>query len=158
MLQHRRSEGNFHKPAIPTHPDLDAAVQYNRPNDSSILMIQSYARHVANTYKSTVDPDKEVQTVMMYRVLHRILFAYQIADEMDPNNPTTFWPYFQGEFNKDGELVTNPSDGMLYWLIPIIYEPKNRLAQAMNPPGKKPNLDDYVIVDYCKAHAGDTSK
>jgi hypothetical protein len=33
-------------------------------------------------------------------------------------DPTLFWPYFQGEFDRDGNLK-DPNDPYLYWLIPI---------------------------------------
>jgi hypothetical protein len=171
MIGRRYQAGNTHKPPIKPAPNVPAAMQYRRPYPSSALMIKSYARYVAHTYKSTSDPDKEIATVKVYRVVHQIVPANEFVDT-DPNDPTFFWPYFQGEFDTNGEMVTQQrefdqegvmiqdDDPFLYWLIPIMDEPKNRNApfQANVPLTAKTRRDNFDIVDYCKIHAGDTSK
>jgi hypothetical protein len=171
MIGMRYQAGNTHKPPIKPAPNVPPAMQYRRPYPSSALMVQTYARHVALTYKSSSDPEKEVATVKVYRVVHQIVPASEFADT-DPNDPTYFWPYFQGEFNAKGEMVTRQreynQDGMiiqdddpfLYWLIPIMDEPKkpNAPFQANLPITGKSRRDNFDIVDYCKIHAGDTSK
>jgi hypothetical protein len=170
MFARRYRSGIEHSPPIKTAPNLPSSMQYRRPYSSSTLMVQSYARHVALTFKSSADPQKEVATVKVYRVIHQIVQANEFANETDPNDPTYFWPYFQGEFDAQGEMLTQQrefneqgvmtkdDDPFLYWLLPIMYEPRSQGPFRAILPNAKPNMDNYVIVDYCKVHAGDTSK
>ena len=64
-----------------------------------------------------------------------------------------------GEFTAEGGLKDR-NDPFLYWLIPIMIEPKSRDApfQVNLPPNAKSTRDNFDIVDYCKIHAEDTSK
>jgi hypothetical protein len=172
LLSRRYQAGSAHKPAIQMAPNLPAAVQYRRPYPSSALMVQSYARYVAKTFKSSADPEKEVATVKVYRVIHHIIPAPEFANYTDPNDPTYFWPYFQGEFNAEGEMltqqrefnaegvVTKEDDPFLYWLIPIMDEPKSRDApfQANLPPNANTRRAKFDVVDYCKIHAEGSNK
>ena len=60
---------------------------------------------------------------------------------LDPYHPTTYKPFFLGEFDRDGKLV-NPQDPMLYWLVPIVSKPPT------------PGTDDKNYIDYMSKHAG----
>ena len=60
---------------------------------------------------------------------------------LEPYHPTTYKPFFLGEFDRDGHLV-NPQDPMLYWLVPILYRQPT------------PGSDDKDYVDYMSKHAG----
>ena len=93
----------------------------------------------------------------LYRVEHRTLTVGAYIGLVnpgkrpgDPYHPTTYWPYFMGEFgfvpvpNKPGEWrveLLDPQEPMLYWLVPIIGD-----------PGTDPNRKDYI--DYLSVHAG----
>jgi hypothetical protein len=82
-----------------------------------------------------------VTRVKMFRVEHRVLQPNQFLGydnpldvqyqpgqaarkmgQLSPYHPSTYQPYYVGEFTPDGEL-TNPNDPLLYWLVPIEYVP-----------------------------------
>ena len=71
----------------------------------------------------------------------------------DPYHPTTYRPYFLGEFgfrpDPDDPVKTriellNPQEPMLYWLVPVLPRPE---GAPRDPDGK-----DYV--DFLSQHAG----
>jgi hypothetical protein len=157
MVVARNQAGSLHNPPIKMRSDLAPAVQYRQPAPDSVLMTRSYARHVAQSYKSKTDPDKEVASVKVYRVQHQIVSAPEMAAGINPLDPTWYWPYFQGEFDKNGEMITKKDDPFLYWLIPIVYEPKPQFRANEQPAGEF-SKDKYDIVDYCQAHAQSSSK
>jgi hypothetical protein len=137
--------------------------EYREPQPYSKLMIRSYARYVARHYPCEEDPDLKVKSVKVYRIMHEIPTPGQLAEgARGPYDPTTYLPYYQGEFDAQGKLLDgpkfdkqgNPIDAgspFLYWLIPIKWEPKPDVAQPRWPV-------DYQIVDYLKLHAGDAGK
>ncbi len=105
------------------------ASQYRVPTSgTSRYMIPSYARHIAAEYSS---PGRRVLSVKLLRVEHRVIPPAQFLPQRDPEtglkrdeggspyDPTTYRPYYLGEYNAAGELV-NPTDPMLYWLLPIV--------------------------------------
>jgi hypothetical protein len=55
-----------------------------------------------------------------------------------PYHPTTYWPFFLGEFNARGDLV-DPQEPMLYWLVPIL----PRQGGPTTDPTKR-NFLDYM--------------
>jgi hypothetical protein len=145
----RQRAGNLYH--IPIHPELSAAFQFHEPNAYSKHMIAAYARHVAYAYKSETDPGAEVEGVKVYRVVHSILTAEQMDAGQRPTDPTTNLPYYQGEFDKEGNLK-NPKDPFLYWLIPIMWVPKEPGAGIIRLQ-PKPDPERYEIHDYTKDHA-----
>ena len=137
----------YPKIPIPLPPESDPAyLQYRVPRvDISRYMLPSYSRHIL--YEFTRPGWKAVR-VKIYRLEHRIrppqdydrsLFSNHLAQ--DPYHPTTYKPYFLGEFDLQGELV-NPQDPMLYWLVPIV---------SKTPV---PGSDDLDYTDYMSIHAG----
>jgi hypothetical protein len=110
-------------------------------------LFPSYARHVARVYTG---PRKRadgttvqytVTRVKMFRVEHRVLSPNQFLGYdnpldvqyhpgqpprkmglLSPYHPSTYHPYYVGEYDPDGEL-TNPNDPLLYWLLPVEYVP-----------------------------------
>jgi hypothetical protein len=123
-------------------------------------MLSCYARHVAQNFPSEDNPEATVEGVKIYRVIHSILLPAQMEAGFQPDDPTTYNMYFEGEFDRDGKLK-NPQDPFLYWLIPILREPKPGFAP--NPfrdheEGKKPNLDNFEVKDYSKVHAAISAK
>src|SRR5207302_1315929 len=85
----------------------------------------------AHAYPNEEHPELAVRSVKVYRLVHRILPASEFAQGIDPLDPTQYLPYFEGEFDPDGNLMTPPDDPFLYWLIPII-----RLEKAEVEPAR----------------------
>ncbi len=137
---------------IPYHPDLQPnkeslvpdLSQYREPNDTtSKKYIASYARHVARdpAYRSPQAPDTPVKTVKVYRVLHTFLTPSEMADGLNPEEPSKLLPVYMGEFDSDGKL-TDRYDPELYWVVPILRVHDGR--------------GGFVIKDYVAVHAGDS--
>ena len=129
---------------IPLHPELLDLQQFRMPNEHARQILASYARHVATTNgpKLLGGP---VKSIKVYLTQHRMLGQKEFADGIDPFDPTTYIPFFVGEFDVDGNL-TDPNDPMLYWIVPIIRGPNHKSG----PPGS-PGLD---IRNYVTVHAG----
>lgn len=155
----RRIAGGIPLVAVTAEQGDQPGTQYRIPNpEIQRYVIPSYAQHVimANT------PDAKTAgqtTVKMYRLEHRTLDAGQFTGvtqpggrHVDPYYPTTYRPYFLGEFgfrpdpahpgSTHIELL-NPQEPMLYWLVPVLpREP------APHDPEKK------AYTDYLSQHAG----
>src|SRR5205823_2372220 len=140
MLLARESNASL----IPMYPDLLPLQQFRMPNEHGRQILSSYARHVAKTHGSG-RPGVPVKAIKVYLTQHRMLGQKEFADGMDPFDPTTYIPFFVGEFDAEGNL-TDPSDPMLYWIVPIIRGPNHKSG----PPGS-PGLD---IRNYVTVHAG----
>lgn len=139
--------------SIPLHPEVPASIQYREPQLLSKVMVSAYARYVAKQYPYLEDPKIKVKTIKVYRVVHGIINPHNLERGQDPMGKVTYFPYYQGEFTPDGEMITvapvfnergkltnsNQADGFLYWLIPI-------LADAKDPD---------AVHDYLARHAGD---
>jgi hypothetical protein len=119
---------------IPLHPGIAENEQYRKPGDYAILLGAAYARHIARTSPNPNNPDDPVVSVKLYRVTHRLLEASEIARGMSPIDKTTYLPFYCGDFDTEGKL-TDPNDGLLYWLIPILYR---------NGPDHPDDVIDYV--------------
>ena len=104
------------------HPEIGEEFQYRVPNFYSRRMLQTYARYVARHIKHPTDPEKKVTSVKIYRIVHKILLPKQINEGVKPDEEWLYLPYYQGEFDPDGNLM-NPQDPYLYWLIPILRNP-----------------------------------
>jgi hypothetical protein len=162
MYANRFAAGNLYYPPIKVAPwdpqtsdGTPPAFQYREPNMISKKTIESYARHVGMTYHSDAHPDVPVKSVKIYRVVHMIVAPEQLAHDLDSDDPTNFTPYFQGEFDREGNMISKLDDPFLYWLIPILREPKESRKPAAAKPNQPAawNPDDLEIVDYCKLHA-----
>jgi hypothetical protein len=117
-------------------PQLDASFQHREPTWYSKRILTSYAHHLAHAYPHPDDdPSKKVDGIRIYRVQHNILRPKEIAQHKDPQDDTTYLPYFQGEFDTEGNLK-DPNDPYLYWLIPILADTRGK-----------------VVHDYVEVHA-----
>jgi hypothetical protein len=163
---------------IPPHLEIPVSNQYYEPNGTSKRRLRSYVRHVARTYSHEWNPELKVTGIKVYRVVHKILSAGDIAEGVDPDDPTTYYPYYMGEFDPDGNMkvltrkVVFHEDGsateiqrdpLLYWLIPImkvpVEEPKDHDEWFRTKPSKtKTEPTDNVLVDFLSIHAGDIAK
>jgi hypothetical protein len=166
---------------IPPHLEIPVSNQYYEPNDMAKRWIRAFARHVAKTYKHQEYPELKVTGVKVYRVVHRILGAGDIAQDTDPEDETNYFPYYMGEFDTEGHLKEESRklefyddgsyrevsrDPLLYWLIPIMkvplhepqpHEPHQQWFQAKLPKTKA-EPKDYQVVDFLSIHAGDVAK
>jgi hypothetical protein len=145
--QRRQYAGNAVTPPIPVRWDLAANIQYREPLAYSKLMLSSYARHVAQTWPtSEKHPDAPLEGVKVYRVVHEMLLPGQINQGARASDPTLYTPYYQGEFDRDGNLLDgdfhpasvngqpDPAAGapqhrshFLYWLIPVMRVPRGQV-------------------------------
>jgi hypothetical protein len=129
--------------AIPFVPELDPA-QYALPvPEVARHVIPSYARHIAWEF---AQDGKKVDSIKLYRLLHRVINPAELNRGVDPYYPTMFRPYFLGEFTPDGVLV-NSKDPMLYWWIPI-------LDRGQSGAARLPGRPDDKFEDYLEKHAG----
>lgn len=134
--------------AIPYHPFDALGMQYKLPNpDVARFLIPSYASHVIMER----EPTKELAaktTVKVYRLEHQTMMIDRFETKMpdgqyqDPYHPSTYRPYFLGEYDARGELV-NPQEELLYWMVPII--PYIAAPNDQTNPFKK-NYIDYMSV------------
>jgi hypothetical protein len=120
-------------------------------------MVSAYARYIAQKYPHLEDPNTnlraKVKAIKVYRVVHGIITPPHLEQGHDPMGKITYFPYYQGEFTPDGEMISvqpafdergrlanaAQADGFLYWLIPIL------------PDARDPD----TIHDYLARHAGD---
>jgi hypothetical protein len=129
---------------IPLHPLDPVGFQYKLPYpEVARLLIPSYASHII--VKHT--PNKEVAaktTVKIYRLEHRTMLPEEFAGPLqpDPYHPSTYRPYFLGEYDARGNLI-NPQEDLLYWLLPVLQR-----TPAPNDPSDryKKTYDDYMSV------------
>jgi hypothetical protein len=132
---------------IPYHPELLPALQYHLLQDQSRRLIESYVRYVGQTFGG---PEK-VKGIKVYRVEHRMLSPEEFARGDDPFDKTTYFPYYLGEYHvpadrkaSDQWTLKDPDEWMLYWLVPIIRQPK--------PPGTRGDGQPYK--NFLEYHAG----
>ncbi len=104
-------------------------------------LLPSYVRHLAGAHEA---PGRKVVSMKIYRVEHRIIQPQLFVNGGSPFHPTTYKPYYCGEYTPDGKLV-DPQEQMLYWLVPIL--PK--------PGGAAPGDPDKIDYDdHMSRHAG----
>jgi hypothetical protein len=135
---------------------LPGVPQYRVPVDNAKQLLQSYARFLTHKYPHT-DPAIEVTGVKIYRVVHGMVPASQLAAGMDPLDPRLYLPYFQGAFDKGGNLK-DADDPFLYWLLPI-FKVETIQNPALLTPGSfsevgKNKRREYQVRDYVAIHAG----
>src|SRR5262249_51751153 len=118
-LQRRIEAGHsFRRGQIPLLDDPSMGgryFEYREPTAYSKQLLKSYARYVTRNYPCEDDPSLKPKKVKIYRVVHRILNSWEIANNNNPWDPTTYLPYYQGEFDTDGRLLDGPifKDGQL---------------------------------------------
>ena len=91
--------------------------------------------------------------------------AADYVNGLGPTDPTMYMAYYQGEYDKDGNLLNGHQydmesgsilaghDPFLYWLIPIFRQPKE--SQPSLLAKKKPGLEDYDLMNYLDVHTKD---
>jgi hypothetical protein len=146
---------------IPVQEEYPPQAQWQHPAPFSSFVSAAYARHVAHAYPSEKDPEAPVTGVKVYRVIHTMLFPPQMAARSNPLTPTLYMPYYQGEFDSEGNLK-DPNDPFLYWHIPIMWYPENRLPAGfpkgedehvvVGEPREDPTLGKLLLIDFTKIH------
>ncbi|MBY0461230.1 MAG: hypothetical protein K2V38_28230, partial [Gemmataceae bacterium] len=145
---------------IPPHPTEEEFTQYRLPQpEVARFVIPSYAAHVILDHTTPEAAGKT--TVLVYRVEHRTLSIEEFVNPRNlpgvvssPYHPTTYRPYFLGEFGfvRDRDRpdapprieLLEPREPMLYWLVPILPRPGGV------PPGEGGNRD---FIDFMSVHA-----
>ncbi len=144
-------------PQIPMSPSEADYLEYRMPDQNvARYLLPSYAQHIL---MDLPEQDRGRTTVKIYRIEHRTLNVGQFIGISnygrrpgDPYYPTTYYPYFLGEFGFKKDPATgrtriellDPQEPMLYWLVPIIERPGG-------VPGD-PSKRDFI--DYLSIHAG----
>jgi hypothetical protein len=140
-------------PPLPTMASIPHATQYREPQDYSKRMVASYVRHVgrAAEYQKS---GQTIKNIKVYRVIHSILNAADMAAGADPLDLTTYQPYFQGDFDVEGTLK-NPNDPFLYWILPIFTVHKG--YDSLTGLVANPRPGEYETFDCLSIHAGDSN-
>jgi hypothetical protein len=123
-------------------------------------ILPSFARHLATAYAR---PGKEVKSIKIYRTLHMIIDLVQFhgydpgdgrtaTPPMSPYNPSTYFPYFQGEFTAKGDLVDS-TEPLLYWLVPILPDPAHPAPLDRDEYRKAGGFNRY-FTEFVSKHAG----
>jgi hypothetical protein len=140
LVQQRRQE----RRDIPLHRDFPLNYQYRPPLDAvQRSILPSYARYITLTH---TQPGKKVRSVKIYRVEHRVIAPREFSQGVSPYDPLYFLPYFQGEYDPQGELI-DTKDPMLYWLVPILAE-----DQPLTQTGPA-STSQTRYIDYLSKHA-----
>jgi hypothetical protein len=165
---------------IPLYPNMPLQRQFQEPQPYSKVMLSCYARYAARTFPSEENHNATIEGIKIYRVVHNMLSGPEMAaGRMDgppyfkagpdgslslrglrPDDPSTYTAYFQGEYDRTGKLK-NDKDPFLYWLIPIVYEPKpGGIPNPFRPEeaGDKPDFENAELKDYHKVHAAIRAK
>jgi hypothetical protein len=137
---------------IPINPEiLPLEMQYRMPGANvRDFVLPSYVQHIANV-KVLQHPDGvPIASIRVYLVVHNILVPYGLQNGTSPYDPVTYLPFYFGEYDASGKLL-DPGNPLLYWLIPIIYEPKPGAKPWYTP---KTNPEEYRLIDGVKRHNG----
>jgi hypothetical protein len=136
-VQRRRLAGQLD--SIPSPEEisrsLPGTIQYRVPAGNCQRLLRCYAQHIAQAYPGPADGPADpgtaptVRGIKIYRVSHVILHPAQLARGMDPVDPTSFLPYYMGEFDSRGN-PKDPRNPYLYWLIPVLPQHNSDAAEA----------------------------
>lgn len=146
----REMRGRRQLAPIPQHPTDPPDIQYQLPQaEVARFVLPSYASHVI--LENTPDTGAAAKTtVKVYRLQHNTMSVDDFTNwrkrpnaSTSPYHPTTYRPFFLGEYDVHGTLV-NPQEPMLYWLVPIMPRPGGV------PPGETTKRE---FLDYMSFHA-----
>jgi hypothetical protein len=153
ILPVRLQAGKRHQ--IDLDPNWGPELQYRPLAPEATLWLQSYVRHAARTYHHAEHPELPVVGVKVYLVVHSILLPDEfIADGANAYDPEHYRPFYEGEYDKDGNLKSL-NDPFYGWLIPIVRKLK---SGAKEPPGEhRHSKDETEVINYLKIHAGDVA-
>jgi hypothetical protein len=141
---------------VPFHPDGEYKpwpTQYQPLSLYGRRMTALYASHLCSL-KDPDHPEDEGVSVKVYRAVHRIAPSASVASNtLDPTFPSTFVPYYQGHYDREGNLLDAPEfngkgeltkgDPLVYWLVPILHDTRD-------PLDTRP-----AVYNWMRKHAGD---
>ncbi len=132
--------------------------QYREPHDVSKKLIGTVARRIFLTAPQSLPDGTILKSVKVYRVTHSILTPHELARGINPLQKTKYWPFFMGEFDRDGNLVDS-LDPFLYWYLPISYVPNTYPDHAAAPTtypiiavAEQPEKETFLL-DCLEMHA-----
>lgn len=127
-------------------PSLDALAYRPPAFELQERVIPEYVRFIAREMEK---PDMTIESIKFYRIEHRIVAPMEFGNGLSPYDPTTYLPYFFGEFTPQGELIDS-EEPLLYWLIPIIRRQTGTFgASDQYGTPSSDSLDDHL-----SQHAG----
>jgi len=121
---------------------------FRRPSRGAKRFLSSYVRHIGESYRSELDPTKVPRRIKIYCVIQVIITPLQLEYGLEPTDPTMYWPFYFGTYNKEGTLL-DPNDPMLYWMIPVYRKTKD----GIDTRGREPRVEETEIVDCLEQHA-----
>src|SRR5262249_10578817 len=138
---------------VPMSPEYTLENQYILPTYAiREFYLPSYVRHVANMSEMRHPEGREIESIRVYRVIHRILYP-QFLQVKGPYDPTTYEPYFLGDFDTSGKLV-DPGDPLLYWMIPIFWVPDTNKGDIEPWHTPRTHPDDFILIDGVRLQTG----
>jgi hypothetical protein len=161
--------------AIPL-ADLPAAMQYREPGMHVLLLLSSFVRRVVRTTEHPDGTGSPVAKVKVYRVEFMNPPVQHFQAGRDPLDPTLYNAFYQGEYDRDGNLepssltvrrdektgqvVERVQDPFLYWLIPILRVPVSQGTQPAVGPRRREGdpgvwFSQGKVVNFVRIHAGD---
>lgn len=119
-LQRRNLAGLANQPQItPLNRSMSQSYMFKEPADYSKRMLLSYALYLTKKFAHPADkPSINIDNIKIYRVTHSIITPGDMSRGENALDPTLYYPYFMGSFDKNANLI-NPNDPFLYFLLPI---------------------------------------
>jgi hypothetical protein len=143
------------KDGIRFHPEFRPETRQFLPPNQEVRdhILPEYVKHVARDPEAQhTNPHIKIKSIKVYMVTHRLLTPAQLAEyNIGFYDPPTYLPYFMGEYDVDGNILRR-DDPMLYWLVPIIYEPKNMSVPVDHTYKTHPN--EFNLIDGVERHCG----
>ena len=157
-----RREGSGRAFDIPLAPPnvMPVQGQYQETQDYSLRMQQSYVRHIAILNAGA--EDDPIMGIKVYRLRHTIMNPEPMAEGRNLLDPTLFIAFYQGEYDKDGNLLhvkdvkdaegnqVDVKDPFRFWYMPIYYQSKDPINNPYRPDMKP---DELELVDCLTRHA-----
>lgn len=119
-LQRRNLAGLANQPQItPLNRSMSQSFMYKEPAEYSKRMLFSYALYLTKKFTHPADkPSINIDNIKIYRVTHNIITPGDMSRGENALDPTLYYPYFMGSFDKNANLI-DPNDPFLYFLLPI---------------------------------------
>jgi hypothetical protein len=172
-LSYNHDRAEMGQPQIPHYPEVAIQTgQFLRPTLFWQMYLESYVRHLAHDFQDK-HPLAEIRGIKVYRVEHRWLTAGQFVAGLDPNDPSTYSPYFWGDYDVHGRLK-DADDPTLGWWIPLIRVKASMVRTLIRSrdedgqvtaPGVFQRLvleatkirpdQDAAVLNYVRLHAGE---
>jgi hypothetical protein len=156
---------------IPRNPNPPAA-HFAKPPHIYQRIMSCYVQHVAHEFDQEHRGTK-IKGIKIYRIIHFFLNAQQMSEGMDPQDPTTYAPYFWGEYDSKGKMTAESErDPFLYWQLPFVrvgadaqphdFRPNTEIIPQLPPAERPPRLpvdeEDQFSIGVMSAVRGHEAK